>query len=72
MIPQVLHIEDDPGVASSMALLLRLEGYGVVSAATRNQALDQITLNGLEPDLILCDYPVYRRMGCWEIGSWRS
>ena len=52
----VLHIEDDPGVARSMALLLRLEGYEVVSAATRDEALQQVQEHGMRPDLILCDY----------------
>lgn len=52
----VLHIEDDPGVARSMAMLLRLEGYDVVSAASRDEALHHVTIEGLRPDLILCDY----------------
>ncbi len=34
---KVLHIEDDPSVARSMARLLRLKGYEVVSAATREE-----------------------------------
>jgi two-component system CheB/CheR fusion protein len=52
----VLHIEDDPGVAHSMALLLRLEGYHVVGAASRDEALQHIEVHGLRPDLILCDF----------------
>ena len=54
--PKVLHIEDDPGVARSMALLLRLEGYDVISAATRDEALQHVEAHGLRPDLILTDY----------------
>ncbi len=38
---KVLHIEDDPGVARSMAMLLRLEGYEVFSAATRDEAMQK-------------------------------
>ena len=53
---KVLHIEDDPGVARSMALLLRLEGYEVVSASTRDEALQQVEVHALRPDLILSDY----------------
>jgi two-component system CheB/CheR fusion protein len=53
---KVLHIEDDPGVARSMAMLLRLEGYDVISAGSRDEALQQIEVHGLRPDLILCDY----------------
>ncbi len=53
---QLLHIEDDPGVARSMAMLLRLEGYDVVGAASRDEALQHIEVHGLRPHLILCDY----------------
>lgn len=53
---QLLHIEDDPGVARSMAMLLRLEGYDVVGAVSRDEALQHIEVHGLRPDLILCDY----------------
>jgi len=53
---KVLHIEDDPGVATSMAMLLRLEGYDVVSAASRDEAIRHVAGQGLRPDLILCDY----------------
>ena len=52
----VLHIEDDPGVARSIALLLRLEGYEVVSAATRDEALQYVKVGALRPDLVLSDY----------------
>jgi len=53
---KVLHIEDDPGVATSMAMLLRLEGYEVISAASRDEAIQHVDGNGLRPDFILCDY----------------
>jgi two-component system, sensor histidine kinase len=53
---KVLHIEDDPGVARSVAMLLRLEGYEVISAASRDEALRHIEVHGLRPALILCDY----------------
>jgi len=52
----VLHIEDDPGVARSMAMLLNLEGYKVVGAPSRDEALEQIEVRGVRPDLILCDF----------------
>lgn len=55
-VTKVLHIEDDPGVARSMQMLLRLEGFEVASAASREEALHHITVDGLRPDLILCDY----------------
>src|ERR1035441_2152102 len=52
----VLHVEDDPGVAKSMSMLLRLEGYDVIGAASRDEAMQQVDVHGLRPDLILCDY----------------
>jgi len=52
---KVLHIEDDPSVARSMARVLRLQGYEVTSAATRDEAMQQLELQGLRPDLILTD-----------------
>jgi len=54
-VVKVLHIEDDPSVARSMARVLRLEGYEVASAATRDEALQHLEAHGLRPDLILTD-----------------
>jgi PAS domain S-box-containing protein len=51
----VLHIEDDPGVARSMAMLLRLEGYEVIGAASRDEAFELAAVDGVRPDLILSD-----------------
>jgi CheY-like chemotaxis protein len=51
----ILHVEDDVGVARSMGLLLSLEGYTVVHAASRAEALRRVE-EGLRPDLILCDF----------------
>jgi two-component system CheB/CheR fusion protein len=53
---RILHIEDDPAVARSMAMLLSLEGYEVAGAASRDEALQQIGERGFRPDLILCDF----------------
>ena len=55
-VRKVLHIEDDPGIARSMAMLLRLEGYEVISAASRDEALQHLEAHDARPDLILCDY----------------
>ena len=52
---KVLHIEDDPGVARSVARLLRLQGYEVISAASGDEAI-QLVEDGLVPDLILTDH----------------
>ncbi len=53
---KVLHIEDDPGILRSMAMVLRLEGYEVIGAKSRDEALEQIEVHGLRPDLILSDF----------------
>jgi PAS domain S-box-containing protein len=58
---KVLHIEDDPSVARSMARVLRLEGYEVASAATHDEAMQHLEVHGLRPDLILTDSQL--RMG---------
>jgi CheY-like chemotaxis protein len=52
----VLHIEDDPSVARSTARLLRLAGYEVISAATRDEVMRYVEVQGLRPDLILTDF----------------
>jgi DNA-binding response OmpR family regulator len=52
----VLHIEDDPSVARSTARLLRLAGYEVISAATRDEVMRYVEVDGLRPDLILTDF----------------
>ena len=52
---KVLHIEDDLSVAKSVARLLRLHGYEVISAASGDEAI-QMVENALIPDLIPTDY----------------
>ena len=51
-----MHIEDDPSVARSTARLLRLAGYEVISAATRDEVMRCVEVGGLRPDLILTDF----------------
>ena len=53
---KVLHIEDDLSVARSISRALRLRGYEVVSAASRDEAFEHITVRGFRPDLILTDF----------------
>jgi DNA-binding response OmpR family regulator len=53
---KVLHIEDDAGVARSIARILRANGFEVASAASRDEALQQLELHGFRPDLILTDF----------------
>lgn len=46
---RVLHIEDDPSVAKSIARALRFAGVEVASAATREEAIDHVEVRGLVP-----------------------
>jgi DNA-binding response OmpR family regulator len=52
---RILHIEDDPSVAQSVARVLRLRGFEVASAATREEVVRHLEVNGFNPDLILTD-----------------
>jgi DNA-binding response OmpR family regulator len=53
---KVLHIEDDQNVARTMARALRLRGFEVASAATRDEVIRHLQVNGFSPDLILTDF----------------
>ncbi len=53
-----------------MAMLLRLEGYEVIGAASRDEALQHVQVHGLRPDLILCDFQL--PMGSAATKSWRE
>jgi DNA-binding response OmpR family regulator len=53
---KVLHIDDDPSVASAIARTLRRNGYTVAGAANRDEALLHVEVHGFRPDLILTDY----------------
>ncbi len=50
---RVLIIDDDPGLRQSLGLLLRGEGYEVVSEGSAVRALERASAEGF--DLILCD-----------------
>jgi two-component system, sensor histidine kinase len=53
---KVLHIEDDPAVATCIARVLRASGCEVASAATRDEAMQHLEVHGFRPDVILTDY----------------
>jgi CheY-like chemotaxis protein len=63
---KVLYIEDDPSVTRSVARLLRLHGYEVISAASGDEAI-QLIEDGLIPELILSDYHLPREMTCDQV-----
>jgi two-component system response regulator MprA len=51
-MPQVLLIEDEPGIREALRLGLELEGYGVMEAANGPEGLRRLKEN---PDLIMLD-----------------
>lgn len=51
----VLHVEDDPGIAESLGMLLALEGYRVTSVRSAAEALAALE-QGPPPDVIVTDY----------------
>lgn len=55
-VPVVLHLEDDRVLARALSVLLRMEGYEVIGATSRNEALDCVGRRLTRPDLILCEY----------------
>jgi PAS domain S-box-containing protein len=52
----IILIEDDYQVAEALKLLLGTEGYDVVSATTRNEAVQVSSQMRRPPDLIISDY----------------
>jgi CheY-like chemotaxis protein len=54
MAKQVLIIEDEADLRKSVAEVLQLEGYEVVTAAHGDEALEELR-NGCNPDVIVLD-----------------
>lgn len=52
----VMLIEDDAQVASALRLLLETEGYDVVTATSRNEAIARLPGLVVDPKLIVSDY----------------
>ncbi len=52
---KVLLVEDDPSVRDATRMLLRVEGYEVIPAASLEEALAAV-LGGERPDLLMTDY----------------
>ncbi|HTT01816.1 MAG TPA: hybrid sensor histidine kinase/response regulator [Steroidobacteraceae bacterium] len=53
--PQVLLVDDDPGVRSATTMLLKVEGYRVVSASSLQEAVERLAeMPGV--DLLVTDY----------------
>jgi PAS domain S-box-containing protein len=52
---RVLLVEDEPGVRNAMRMLLKIEGYRVVTAASASEALEHLRADG-NFDLIVTDF----------------
>jgi CheY-like chemotaxis protein len=52
---QVLLVEDEPGVRNAMRMLLKIEGYQVVTAASATEAVEHLRANG-NFDLVVTDF----------------
>jgi two-component system, chemotaxis family, CheB/CheR fusion protein len=52
----ILVVEDDPEVSAMLDIVLKDEGYGVVTASDGDAARSLVARQGHEPDLILADY----------------
>jgi PAS domain S-box-containing protein len=52
---RVLLVEDEPGVRNAMRMLLRMEGFRVIAAATAAEALSELA-DDAEFDIVISDY----------------
>jgi DNA-binding response OmpR family regulator len=52
-MPKVLIVDDDPDIVDSLTLVLKTEGYGVVSATSRDECMRGV--ENEKPDLIILD-----------------
>jgi CheY-like chemotaxis protein len=51
----VLLVEDEPGVRNAMRMLLKIEGYAVIVAATAAEAIQRLRENS-DIDLLITDF----------------
>lgn len=52
---KILLVEDEPGVRNAMRMLLKIEGYQVITAAGAAEALEHLSVTG-DVDLIVTDF----------------
>ena len=62
--PEALLIDDDPGFVETLAMLLQLEGYTVISKSTIEAAVQY--LDASTPDVLITDIAVGQSNG-WEL-----
>lgn len=64
----VLHVEDEPMVRDAMGMLLRGEGYGIMSAANGAEAM-RLVAEGLRPDVLIVDFNLEQEMNGAEVAE---
>ena len=65
----VLHVEDDVAVCKALALLLRAEGYDVVSAHGGRQALASVVDDHYQVDVLIVDFHLDAEMDGTEVAE---
>jgi DNA-binding response OmpR family regulator len=66
----ILIVEDEPGIAETLCLLLEMEGYRVSIAYDGQQGLEAV--QAARPDLVITDYTMPRMSGGQLIHAIRS
>jgi CheY-like chemotaxis protein len=64
----ILHVEDERLVREAVSLLLRAEGYTVISASDGAQAL-LLATQGLRPDVLIVDFHLDDQMNGAEVAE---
>jgi DNA-binding NtrC family response regulator len=63
-VREVLLVDDDPGFVQTLAMLLRCEGYTVISVSTVDAAVH--SLRASTPDVLITDIAIGRSNG-WDL-----
>ena len=64
----ILHVDDERSVRDGLAMLLRVDGYEVLSAASGREAL-QLASGELHPDVLIVDYDLGDDMDGAEVAE---
>ena len=64
----IFHVDDEPSVRSSLATLLRTDGYDVHGATSGSEALRMVS-EGMEPDILIVDFNLDQNMNGAEVAE---
>lgn len=53
---RILIVDDEPAVVDATKMLLEIEGFDVLTAASEREALEAVGRSGQKPDLLITDY----------------